>query len=50
MDHVDRKLLIYQYPTLRHFIDQCFDNNEAEKVMDFLFSVETHGYEDHRGH
>lgn len=49
MDLVARQMLIYQYPTIRLFIEQCFNSGDEQKVIDFLFSLETDSVY-HKGH
>ena len=33
--------LTIKYPTLKGFFQSCYENNEDEKLLDFLFAIET---------
>lgn len=49
MTHIDCDMLVYQYPTIRNFILECFELGEETKIIDFLFSIETEQPQ-HKGH
>lgn len=47
LDHDKLSWLVYQYPVLRQFILRCWENQDDDKLLDFLFSIET--YDCHTG-
>lgn len=50
LEQIDYQIMIYQWPQLRHFIFQCWKNRDDEKLLDFLFAIETEDQHLHGGH
>lgn len=50
LERLDYEMMIVQYPVLRHFIFQCWVVKDDDKLLDFLFSLETEDQHFHTGH
>jgi hypothetical protein len=50
MERIDYEIMIFQWPTLRHFIFQCWKEQNDAKLLDFLFSLDTEDQHLHGGH